>query len=235
MTSIAVSTRETLRRAVRARCEGPEIDWLDRTLAAAAHGTQNELLAAYTGSSRFLGSRSLAVAEGGLPIDGLPGLFACDHWQLEDGARLLFLLERHHASASEAAFLEAASSCYEQGDAREQQSWLRAAPFLPGAERFLPLVVDACRTNILPLFESVACENAYPSRHFPERNFNQLVLKALFNGVALARIVGLAARANPELARMASDYADERRAAGRSIPRDIELAMAGATAARTEP
>jgi hypothetical protein len=59
-------------------------------------------------------------------------------------------------------------------------------------------------------------------------------LKALFNKVALARIQGLADRANPELARMASDYAAERRAAGRSVPNDIGLAITGGTARRTE-
>jgi hypothetical protein len=71
----------------------------------------------------------------------------------------------------------------------------------------------------------VACENPYPARHFPDRNFNQMVLKALFNGVALVRIVGLSSRLNGELSRMAGDYANERRVAGRSIPSDISLAM----------
>ena len=39
--------------------------------------------------------------------------------------------------------------------------------------------------------------------------FNQLVLKAMFTGVALERIVGLSRRVNPELSRMARDYAAE--------------------------
>ncbi len=90
---------------------------------------------------------------------------------------------------------------------------------------FCSTIIDACRTNILPLFEAVACENPYPAQHFPERNFNQLVLKALFNGVALSRVVGLASRLNADLTRMAGDYADERRAAGRAVPADIGLAM----------
>jgi hypothetical protein len=111
---------------------------------------------------------------------------------------------------------------------------MRGVALLPGAAKYLPVVVDACRTNILPLFEAIACDNPYPASHFPERNFNQMVLKALFNNVALVRILGLADRANPELARMASDYAAERRAAGRSVPGDIGLAMTGGTAQRTE-
>ena len=86
-------------------------------------------------------------------------------------------------------------------------------------------MTDTCRTNILPLFESLACENPYPARYFPELHFNQMVLKAMFNSVALARIVGLPERRNAELSRMSTDYAAERTAAGRSVPADIALAQ----------
>ena len=120
-------------------------------------------------------------------------------------------------------------ACYEMGDSREQQSWLRSVALLPDPERYLPLVIDACRTNILPLFESVACENPYPSRFFPERNFNQMVLKAMFNSIAMSRIRGLDRRRNAELSRMARDYAAERTAAGRSVPADINAAIRDAS------
>jgi hypothetical protein len=112
--------------------------------------------------------------------------------------------------------------CYEQGDFRERRAVLRALPLLPKGERFVPIAVDACRTHIQPVFETVACENPYPAAHFPELNFNQMVLKALFTGVALSRIIGLETRITSELTRMAKDYASERRTAGRSVPEDIE-------------
>ncbi|XYH99679.1 EboA domain-containing protein [Sorangium sp. So ce1128] len=113
--------------------------------------------------------------------------------------------------------------CYQQGDGRERQALLRALPLLNEAERFVSLAVDACRTNEVPVFEAIACENPYPAAYFPDLNFNQMVLKAMFMGVALARIVGLARRRSGELARMAEDFASERRAAGRSVPADIGL------------
>ncbi|WP_437976592.1 EboA domain-containing protein [Sorangium sp. So ce295] len=113
--------------------------------------------------------------------------------------------------------------CYEQGDGRERQALLRALPFLTEGERFVPLAVEACRTNELPIFEAIACDNPYPAAYFPDLNFNQLVLKAMFMGVALARIIGLDRRRSGELARMAEDFASERRAAGRSVPADIGL------------
>ena len=129
------------------------------------------------------------------------------------------------ATASPDSFVRAATDCYDHGDSAEQQSWLKSTALLPEPEQLLPIVIDACRTNILPLFEAVACENPFPARYFPERNFNQMVLKALFNKVALSRIAGLAGRRNADLTRMAADYASERRAAGRTVPSDIGLAM----------
>jgi hypothetical protein len=102
---------------------------------------------------------------------------------------------------------------------------LRALPLLPDAERFVPLAVEACRTSVQTVFDAIACENPFPADHFPDLNFNQMVLKAMFNGVQLARIVRLDERAGPELARMASDYAAERRAAGRTVPADIDLVL----------
>ncbi len=146
-------------------------------------------------------------------------------WTVADAGRAALLLTIAEQGGDADAFVTAAVACYQRGDSTEQRSWLKSTAILPQPERLLPTIIDACRTNILPLFEAVACENPYPAQHFPERNFNQLVLKALFNGVALSRIVGLPGRLNAELTRMAGDYADERRAAGRSVPADIGLAM----------
>ena len=50
-----------------------------------------------------------------------------------------------------------------------------------------------------------------------------MTLKSLYLGVSVLRIVGLEHRANPELARMAADYASERRVAGRPVPEEIAL------------
>jgi hypothetical protein len=83
--------------------------------------------------------------------------------------------------------------------------------------------VEACRTNAQVIFEAIACDNPYPFRYFPELNFNQMVLKALFIGSPLARVIGLEERITSELIRMAEDYASERRAAGRPVPEDITL------------
>lgn len=197
--------------------------WVEHAVADARGGTRDRLLRLYTEASQRLGRRTLTPDPGrALPSD--LAAFDLDRWTAEDLGRALLLRARGSDPTQAGAFVEDAIACFDQGDTREQRSWLRGVGLLPGPERFLPTVVDACRTNILTLFEAIACENPYLARYFPEPNFNQVVLKALFTGVALARIVGLPERANPELARMARDYAAERRAAGRSVPADIDLA-----------
>jgi hypothetical protein len=105
---------------------------------------------------------------------------------------------------------------------------LRVLSYLPDPESFLELAGDACRSSVQGVFEALACENPYPARHFPEAAFNQMVLKAVFTGAALVRICDLDRRINRELVRMAEGYASERRAAGRSVPADVERLVAAA-------
>jgi hypothetical protein len=226
----SVSARlEPLQAALQARTSGEAARWLEQAVRQAASGPRESLLSVYTEASLRLGRLPLAAAVSGHSFPpGGEGL-ALEGWTLEDAARATFLLARADHAAPE-PFEADARACYDLGDAREQESWLRGVTLLPAPERFLLLVVDACRTNILPVFEAVACGNPYPCRYFPERNFNQLVMKALFSGVRLERIVGLAPRLNAELTRMATDFAAERRAAGRPVPPDIGLAMTGAAA-----
>ena len=201
--------------------------WLDEALASAAGRDTPSLLAAYARAPLGVGRSPLDVtAEQLQELQAAVPDLGFARWTREDAARALLLMAHRRGGATGQAFVDAALACFEQGDAREQQSWLRALPLWAEAESFLPAAIDACRTNIIPVFEALACENPYPAAHFPDRNFNQMVLKAMFNNIALSRIVSLPTRLNAELTRMARDYAAERTAAGRTVPSDIHLAIA---------
>lgn len=189
-------------------------------------GSQSPLLVAYATAPQHVGRDALFLSPADLDAlrSAAPGI-GFERWMRDDAARALLLIEIRKQGRTGDAFVSDALECFEQGDAREQQSWLRAIALWPEAKAFLPTAIDACRTNIVPVFEALACANPYPAAHFPERNFNQMVLKAMFNAIGLARIFGLPSRLNAELSRMARDYAAERTAAGRSVPADLNLAL----------
>ncbi len=222
MTLTSSQLEQLLRELVERRIEPPSRGWLERTLAAlGAAPDRGALLEAFTAASRRLGRARLAPTEAEMArLDGAGVSWPVGGWGADELGRVALLVAAaaHWPEAELPALVE---ECYRQGDGAERQAVLRALPLLPGPERFLETAVDACRSHIQPLFEAIACENPYPARYFPELNFNQMVLKALFTGVALGRILGFEGRVTPELSRMAADYASERRAAGRSVPPDI--------------
>lgn len=180
-------------------------------------------LAAFTAAARWLGKAPLLLEQRERNELWTAGVsWSLDGWHLDELARVS-MITLIAARLPPAELDPLLGACYRQGDSRERQALLRALPFLPAGARFVALAIDACRTNELPIFEAIACENPYPAACFPSLNFNQMILKAMFLGVALARVVGLEPRRSSELARMARDYASERQAAGRSVPADIGL------------
>ncbi len=179
--------------------------------------------AAFASASRFLGKAPLSPSARESQLLRAAGLdWPIAHVGIDEAARMALLVKAADR-AGEAELVSLVEDLYRRGENRERQSVLRSLPLLPRPERFLALAVDSCRTSVQPIFEAIACENPYPAAFFPEPSFNQMVLKALFIEVALERILGLQRRITPELRRMAKDYAGERAAAGRSIPKDIAL------------
>ena len=211
-----------LRELVDRRVEPPARAWFARASAAAGgEADRGALHEAFTSATRRLGRVRRVASEDEIARLAAAGVsWPVGDWAADELGRAALLVGA--AGRLPGAELERfVDECYRQGDGAERQAILRSLPLLPAPERFLEIGVDACRSHIQPLFEAIACENPYPSRHFPELNFNQMVLKALFTGVALARIMLLDDRVTPELGRMAADFASERRAAGRSVPPDI--------------
>lgn len=222
VTLTSSQVERVLRELVERRTEPPAREWFARTSAAVgAEPDRGALLEAFTAATRRLGRARLAPTEEEIGrLAEVGASWPIGTWGVDELGRVA-LLVAVAAQWSEAELEALVEECYRQGDGAERQAILRALPLLPASERFLGIAVDACRSHIQPLFEAIACENPYPALHFPELNFNQMVLKALFTGVPLQRILGMEGRVTPELCRMAADYASERRAAGRSVPPDI--------------
>lgn len=208
---------------VQRRCPAGVREWLDRTFSRLATPLDRNIFgAAYAGARRRLGGVTVILGAGEQATLQSAELLAFNGRTLDEFYRSALLMRAFEClpTVDHAPFI---NEVYLHGDNFERQALLRALTFLPGPERFVATAVEACRTNAQCIFEAIACDNPYPLRYFPELNFNQMVLKALFIGSPLARVMGLEERITSELVRMAENYATERRSAGRSVPEDIAL------------
>ena len=222
-------TLEALRALLESHLSDPARTWFARAATELdIHFDAPRFFAAFAAAGRHLGgdARALTIS-GSETLRDLPRELHLRGWTLDELARAS-LLARAVGALPPSAADELVSECFLRGDSRERQAVLRTLPLLPEPRRFLSLAIEACRSSVQPVFEAISCENPYPARHFPQPAFNQMVLKAVFTGVALGRIAGLESRLDRDLARMAADYAQERRAAGRSVPPDLDLLMSGA-------
>ncbi|MCG8296108.1 EboA domain-containing protein [Pseudomonas entomophila] len=118
---------------------------------------------------------------------------------------------------------------FQWGDDQEKVALLKALDDLDSEGRCLELALFAGRTSNPRVFAALALDTPYASRHYPERAFHQLVLKALGMGLDAARVVGLAQRQGATLNQLALDLMDEQLAAGRpvspSLPRLIAFGL----------
>jgi hypothetical protein len=210
-----IPSRDQLRSVLAATLPPTARAWLDEQLdPPGSLADRTKLRIAIARAVRKLGTAS----EQTVVLDAAP-------WALIDLARAALCLRALELAptADHAALI---AELYRTGELREQQSLLRALPMFPDPARFVTTAIESCRTNSPLVFAAIANDNPYPAAHFPALNFNQLVLKAIFLGVPVARIVGLPQRATAELRRMVSEYASERRAAGRPIPSDVDHVLA---------
>jgi hypothetical protein len=186
-------------------------DWLRETAMLIAAETA-EIAPAFAAAPRQVGRAALPA---GPPLCGPDDPVATDGWTVDDAARAVLLLAGGEP--------DAVWDLYRGGDSREKRAIVRALPLLPDGAALVELALDAGRTNERDLFAALALGNPFPQRHYREPEWNKLIMKAVFVGLPLDGVVGLDRRANPELTRMAHDYAAERRAAARPCPDDLWL------------
>lgn len=163
------------------------------------------------------------------------------HGTVDDGARAALVVALAAALADDPAGLAARlATLYRQGDTAERRGVLRGldalvldgTPLPPDVVALgLELVVDALRTNDTSLV--AAAVGPFTAAHLDDHAWRHAVLKLIFMGVPLDAVAGLEDRRDAELARMAGDFAAERRAAGRVVPADVDRLVAPLPAHRT--
>jgi hypothetical protein len=140
------------------------------------------------------------------------------HWTLQEAARVWLLLQlppRQNLFTSELYAL------FDTADLGEQLALYKGFALFPFPEHLRSQAAEGIRTNMTSVFDAIALDNPYPADYLPEEAWNQMVLKAAFLDRPLYRIQGLDERANARLARIVSDYAHERWAAGRVVSPEL--------------
>lgn len=136
-------------------------------------------------------------------------------WTLDQAARAWLLAS---LDVADDTYIRALDDCVARADIHELVALYAALPILPHQPRLVDRAAEGLRSNMVVVFTAVALDNPYPHEHLDETRWNQLVLKAFFLGLPTHRILGLDARANPDLTRMLTQYAHERWAAARPVP-----------------
>lgn len=142
--------------------------------------------------------------------------FSVAGWSLDQLARATLLAALPDGDGE--ALVATVDQLVAAADLHELIAVYQALAVLPRPERWAARAAEGVRSNMRAVFAAVACANPYPAAHLDEDAWNQLVLKCLFVGEPLYRVVGLDQRANPRLTTMLCDYAAERWAAKRPVP-----------------
>jgi hypothetical protein len=134
-------------------------------------------------------------------------------WTVDQAARALLLLSLPASPGTTKAIL----ALFQTADLGEHVALVRSLFLLPDNEALLHIAREGIRSNMGDVFFAVSQRNPYPAERFDDIAWNQMIVKCLFVELPLAGIYNLDQRANADLARMISDLARERWAAGRSI------------------
>jgi hypothetical protein len=148
-------------------------------------------------------------------VQGLyPGL-SFEGWSVDRLSRVWLLMSRD--STAEDQYVAAIENLFLAADMNELVAFYSALPLLDYPSRWKARCAEGIRSNIGDVLTAIMCDNPYPAAHLDEPAWNQLVMKAFFTDKPVDRIYLLDQRANAELAKILSDYAHERWAAGRRI------------------
>ncbi len=210
--------RALLLDILRSSAPPEAVAWLEKTLSEIETDFQRRAFYyAFSGvSRRFPKHGSLTPGDEALAAlrDAAPdtSVAVWDQFRL---ARVILLVTL--AGQDRDPFLETLAALRNTADLRELAAIFSAYPLLPHSEELVESAIDGLRSNIVDVFDSIALDNPFPARHFPQAAWNQMVLKAIFISRPLYRIGSIDERRNAELARAISSLAHERWAAGRRI------------------
>ena len=178
----------------------------------------------FTAMPRFVGKRLVDVpADMAFALQRVRPGFSVEGWAMGRLARMWWLLQL--PADDETGYISTITQLFRAGEVNELVALYSALPVLAYPEAWRFQATEGIRNNIADVQSAVMLHNPYPADYFDELAWNQMILKAFFTDKDVTRIIGLDQRKNARLAQTLADYAAERRAAGRSLPPNIERLM----------
>lgn len=214
-----MSAQSLLLDWLKTRLAPESLAWLEEKAALLAAGASDKVVfTSFSACVRHTGKSPLKLDATALAAAHhvVPGWDPSD-WTCDQAARIFLLLSLPPGQASSRTI----DQIWQTADVGEAVAVQKASAVLAYPEGQMARSREALRSNIQAVFEAITVRNPYPALHFDNVGWNQMVVKTFFLGVPLAGIVGLDRRANPALARMLADLAEERTAAGRSFSPDL--------------
>ncbi|GAB3492061.1 hypothetical protein GCM10027341_05780 [Spirosoma knui] len=178
----------------------------------------------FTAMPRFVGKRPIDVPQDiNFALERIRPGFTVTGWTLDRLARVWWLLQL--PADDQASYVKTITELFRAGELNELVALYSALPVLAHPEAWRFQATEGIRNNIADVQSAIMLHNPYPADYFDEAAWNQLIMKAFFTDKDVTQIIGLDERKNARLARTLADYAAERRAAGRSLPPNIERLM----------
>jgi hypothetical protein len=210
-----------LRRWLERRITPEALQWLDaETEGLYSTGDERRLSIALGLAARKVGRSALGLEADDIAAAGrLRAGWQPQWWSTDDAARVLLLLATHRGD--DRAFADRVDRLCATAEVTEYAAMLKGFAVFPAPQLLQGRAREGVRSAMQPVFEAIACRNPYPLDYFDEDAWNQMVVKCGFMGAPFDAIEGLSKRRNPELLKMLSDLAAERRAAGRPTPPEV--------------
>jgi hypothetical protein len=217
----SISVSSLLRHWISQIVSQETVTWIDKKQEQIKSSeTNREFFTAFSMVSRYVGKKELQITPEDLQAASVLHTGWCPgHWSVDQAARTLLLLALPQDNPEK--YLHTLNQVFTAADVGELVALYQALPLLAYPERLQKQAAEGVRSNMTAVFNAVALRNPYPAEYFDNLAWNQMVLKALFVGSPLDLIYGLELRANSELARMLTDYAQERQSANRSVSPEV--------------
>jgi hypothetical protein len=197
------------------------LTWLSEKSEQIARGaTARVFFTAFSAVPRYTSKKDLELTPEDLQAaEAIRTGWSPGHWSVDQAARTLLVLALPHDNAEK--YLRTLEQVFTTADVGELVALYQSLPLLPYPERHCSRAAEGVRSNMTAVFKAVALRNPYPADYFDNIAWNQMVLKAVFVGSPLDLIQDIDRRANPQLARMLTDYAHERWVALRPVTPDL--------------